>query len=421
MLKSSLCIDLGAAFTKVAYRESPESTSHLLRHSSLNFDESRFCIPSVAAHNRRTDVWVFGTEPMEYKAGGSVEVFRNWKADLFQQDAGGPLGGSFLEDASPQLLEFLRFTYPHLQAREVAVRYLRWLHHEMIPEMLGKPISPTVEVQLCVPEFVIQGTLGPLMEQIMAEAGFENTGLYTLSEPKANLVGVLTEGRNVLTRTGRPSRTGMFGDSHIIGRLSHEGEAVLFVDVGAYTTDLALADFSTDSEGSFAHDPSHSTSLGVSLLDKMIVARLDPDQRAIFETQLTPAEWEQIHAVEYGGERHFLGEVSWVPSQHGQTLPQDLVQTCLEEFASAISQSVRQFLGMCRYNAVRIAVLTGGGCNLAHVSHRLARDLAALGITILYAPESTRVPPELEKHSLNQELVRGSSGIGGASILFAKH
>lgn len=419
LLKSSLCIDLGAAFTKVAYRELPESTTHLLRHSTLNFDESRFCIPSVAAHNLRTDEWVFGVEPMEYRAGPTIEVFRNWKSDLFYSEDDVPLGVDFLDDASPMLLDFLKFTYPHLMAREVATRFLRWIHDEMVPAMVGRRIPPSVEVQLCVPEFVIQGKLGTIMERLMEDAGFENAGLFTLSEPKANLIGVLTEGRNVLTRSGRPSRTGMFVDSHIIGRLAREGESVLFVDVGAYTTDLALADLSTNAEGSFENDPSHSAPLGVSLLDRMIVGRLDPRLQEVFGSSLSPSDWERIHAVDYGGEQHF-GSTAWVAAD-GSTLPREILHDCLEEFAAMVSRSVRQFLDRFRPASLRIAVLTGGGCNLTQVANRLARELAGFGIAILYAPEATRVPPGMESHSLSQELVRGASGIGGASILFAKH
>ena len=418
MLRSSLCIDLGAAFTKVAYRELPESTTHLLRHPTLNFDESRFCIPSVAAHNLRTDAWAFGVDPMDLRAGEFIEVFRNWKSDLFHYDTGVPLGIDFLEDASPMLLDFLQFTYPRLKSRDVAVRYLRWLHNEMIPAMLGKPIPPGVEVQVCVPEFVIQGSVGPLVETIMEEAGFENAGLYTLSEPKANLIGVLTEGRNVLARSGRPSRTGMFGDGHIIGRLSH-GESVLFIDIGAYTTDLALADLSRDDEGSFDDDPSESTPLGVSLLDKMVVSRLEPRLRQVFGESLSASDWELIHARDYGGEHHF-GASSWV-APDGSKLPQDLVHHCLEEFSSKVSLIVQRFLEQNRPTSLRTAVLTGGGSNLTQVANRLVRELAGLGIRVLYAPESTFVPQEIEKHPLRQELVRGASGIGGASILFAKH
>lgn len=416
MLRSSLCIDLGAAFTKVGYRELPESTTHLLRHPTLNFDESRFCIPSVAARNVRSDTWVFGVEPMEYRAGKTVEVYRNWKSDLFSRDGSGPLGASFLEDASPQLLEFLRFTYPHLKAREVAVRYLRWLRESMIPEMLGRALPPDLEVQLCVPEFVIHGTLGPLMERIMEEAGYENAGLYTLSEPKANLIGVLTEGRNVLSR-GRPSRLGMFGDGHIVSRLSH-GESLLFIDVGAYTTDLALANLSTDSDGSFADDPSESTPLGVSLLDRMIVDRLEPRLQQVFGETLSGADWERIHAIDYGGEQHFGSATAW-EAPDGSSLPRALVHACLEEFAAAITAAVQRFLSRAQPAQVRTAVLTGGGGNLAQVSNRLARELAGLGVAVLYAPDSTQVPPHQEKHFLSQELVRGASGIGGASILFA--
>ncbi len=418
MYQPSLCIDLGAAFTKIAYRDKPTHKTHLLRHPELNFDEQRFCVPSVAARNARTGEWVFGVEAMDYRPSESIEVYRNWKSDLFHPGDDRPMGFRMLEDASPTLVQFLEFTYPHLRVREVAVRYLRWLREEMIPAMLHQSDPVDMEVLLCVPEFVVRGSMGPIVEQLMTEAGYRNSGLFTVSEPKANLVGVLTEGRNSLTSRDRPSRATMFGGSAMVERFAMEGEGLLFIDIGAYTTDFALADLLRGPEQGFDEDPSESVPLGIRMLDDLVTKRLEEGMRKKVES-LPPSGWERLHAVVYGGERHFASESEWAVD-HDLTLPVDVVQGCVESFAEAVGGSVERFLAAHGSDHYRTAVLTGGGINLTAISNRLAQKLSGLGFETLFAPATVRVPAGMESHPLSQEVIRGASGIGGASILFAQ-
>ncbi|MEM0969848.1 MAG: hypothetical protein AAGJ31_10890, partial [Verrucomicrobiota bacterium] len=181
-MNPTLAIDLGAAFTKVAFRPQPDAPARLLTHPDLSFDEHRFCIPTVAATDTRTERWVYGADAMDLPHRGAIEVYRDWKSCLFQPKKERPVGFSSMDEAKPSVVEFFQFTFPYLRAREVAGRFLGWLREEMIPEMLGHPIPDGVQVQLCVPDFVIRGDLGHLCEQMMQEAGFENYGFYTLSE-----------------------------------------------------------------------------------------------------------------------------------------------------------------------------------------------------------------------------------------------
>jgi hypothetical protein len=409
---SALCIDLGAAFTKVAYREDANSAAHLLRHPDLDFDEHRFCIPSVAARNTETDRWVFGAEAMGLRSGPRVEVYQNWKADLFRGEDDPELGLGQLEDATPEAARLLMERFPQLRALDVASRFLRWLHDEQIPDMLGHQRFRAAQVQLCVPEFVVGGPLASRTEQLMEAAGFRNRGCFTLSEPKANLVGVLTEGENRLTRAGNPNLAAMFGDASVLRALAQPDHAVLFLDVGAFTTDFALANFAKRRGAGFEEDPCASATLGVRLLDDLILREAPAAVRE--RVASGPAERESFHAAVHGGEQHFLGADPLEPFG----LTPAAVDAALAEFTGAILEETTRFLADHGDEHVYAVVLTGGGNNIPGIANRLAAALGTTDLHALYAPAATAAPLHLTRHALRQELVRGASAIGGASILF---
>lgn len=402
----SLCIDLGASFTKIAFRDSPDATTRLLQDAELPDDE-HFCIPTVAARNVQRDAWVFGTEAMDMRSGPRVEVFQNWKAQLFDPDR--EVSFDVLDEVDDDVRNFLLEGDPGLRALDVATRFLEWLHDEQIPKMLRGIDLSQVETQLCVPDFVLDDTLAMRLEGILHGLGFRNrAGAFTLSEPKANLIGVLTEGVNALTRSGRPNPAVMFGDTAVLKRLARPGQAVLLVDVGAFTTDFALAGFTHDPEAGFAQDPSHSIAHGIRKLDEWLLAGASELDRERVES--SAQEREHFHTTIHGG---IAGPR---PEEYGLTQPE--VDATVERFTQVILDGVTEFLGDNEPGGLVAAVLTGGGSNVRGIANRLAHALYEREIATLHAPKATDAPLDRVMYGLRPELVRGASAIGGSSILY---
>ncbi|MEM6926838.1 MAG: hypothetical protein AAF602_07930 [Myxococcota bacterium] len=401
----SLCIDLGASFTKIAYRSAPDATARLVTDADLP-DDQHFCIPTVAARNRATDAWVFGVEAMDLKSGPRVEVFQNWKAQLF--DPARDVSFDVLDDIPDDVRRVLLEGDPALRALDVATRFLAWLYEDQIPQMVGTIDISAVQTQLCVPDFVLDDALAMRLENTMHAIGYRSTNRFTLSEPKANLIGVLTEGANALTRSGRPNPAVMFGDTEVLKRLARPGEAVLLVDVGAFTTDFALAGFTQDPDAGFAQDPSESLAHGIRKLDEWLLADAPEVDRRRVES--SAAEREHFHATIHGG---IAGPR---PEEFGLTQP--AVDATVDRFTQEILDGITRFLTDHEPGGLVAAVLTGGGSNVRGIANRLAAALYQRDIATLHAPKQTDAPLDRVMYGLRPELVRGASAIGGASILY---
>lgn len=119
-------------------------------------------------------------------------------------------------------------------------------------------------------------------------------------EPEANGVGVLTRGRNATWRPKRwqplhPSYVEMFGTTELFKRLHKAGSRgrnmsyrIMIVDVGSFTTDIALVAFEmVDGIDNFERPRIDQVSepLGVRQLDEAIISRLPTDTRMAIEAQ----------------------------------------------------------------------------------------------------------------------------------------
>src|SRR5262249_30558836 len=142
---------------------------------------------------------------------------------------------------------------------KVALEYFRWLRGflEQPCRKFGVTGIGQVPVRVCVPAFVQPMTSvggSPLRERLLGvlrEAGWQPDEYYpTVTEPFANGLGILTEGRNKTWANPKnhvrdmhmPS---MFGSSPFLNALREStGEYVVVVmDVGAFTSDFAVLEF----------------------------------------------------------------------------------------------------------------------------------------------------------------------------------
>ncbi|MEM0969398.1 MAG: hypothetical protein AAGJ31_08625 [Verrucomicrobiota bacterium] len=419
MTPPSLAIDLGAAFTKLAFRPQDDFPTNLLRHNSLNLDAFRMCVPSVAAQDTQSGRWVYGMDAMDLQNRGSIEVYRNWKPCLFaprEENATPksvrPFAWKEKPGAKQDEASLLR-DYSQDQALDVAARYLRWLREEMIPTMLGHHLPDEVETQLCVPDFALQNASESTWTRLMQEAGFHSSDGFLVSEPLSNLVGVLTRGRNLMNDQGLPDVGRLFPD------LVETEEDFFFIDVGAYTADFALVRFSSLLHRTPAEGSTGSAPLGLKVLDDLVRQRSSEGVRSALEA-MPASGWERLHSTLYGGATLFGQTDSW-EVEYGISVEGDIVDACLDEYAQSVVKEAYQFLGKQEGHAIRAAVLTGGGNNLPRFAGRIAEKLFEQGISTFYLGDSVPPPEGVIPFGLSQHLIRGASAVGAASVMFAQH
>lgn len=240
MFNATVSIDLGAAYTKVSYRETCEPGKVGLRLEEarvLTIDGSSL-IPSLAIQTKRkSHPWVFGWEAAKLNPDATMKVFRNWKADLFRP-------ANDKESAAAVI---------------VAEHFLGWLKDQL--EAAGIDLENT-HTRVAMPAFKAFEEKALVVALCMEMNGWPSPLILKATEPHANALGLFTRGRSVVTQ----SRTGtlfldhpsMFGHGNELIRTAREFVLLdrgsnlvrtMIVDIGAFTTDLALLTFDVNAPG----------------------------------------------------------------------------------------------------------------------------------------------------------------------------
>jgi len=426
-MRPAISIDLGSAYTKIGFRETPFARTRLLSLEELNLDDQHVCVPSVAAWRERDDRWVFGMEAAGLVEGNGIRVFRNWKPDLFPSgdDAGNAPWDLLGEDPHEGLRDG---PGSYARARNVAGRYLGWLREDLIPRMLpGVDLGESV-LRLCIPEFAMFSPHAADMDRILEGAGWFNPASYCCSEPMSNLTGALTQGHNAVLEP-EPGRIfadvpKMFARSHLFEMVAafqadedeEEAEyATLIIDVGAYTTDIGLISIDLSGRGFFPLSETTSVPLGIYELDRRIGLAL-PAAVGGSLSALSGREWERFHRVIYTESREWDlpsgGVVGNTPEQRA------IIAGTVTKFASDIAKAMNLFLDEHRPPCIQEVILTGGGTNIPEVARRLRTDLASRGVSTFYLPKATPQAPGPRQVEIPPNVVRGASAIGAASVLF---
>ncbi|MDF1751151.1 MAG: hypothetical protein P1U89_00090 [Verrucomicrobiales bacterium] len=419
-ISPSICIDLGAAFTKISIRANPNDTSILLGDPG-QVGDYQICIPSLALHRVSTDSWLFGWElldldPSSFKNSDDIKIYQNWKKNLFPADQEAAFDIGTDDEISKETKEFLLENDPHQQAITCCREFLTALGQELLPLLINQHPqfkSLTVDkfkTQICVPEFVLNTKSATLIEKIMEEAGFKNKRTFCISEPKSSLIGVLTEGQNYVNGDGTPNINYMFREFELLEKLTSKGEAIFFLDIGAFTTDLALTNLDKRSRKEIREAPAASYPYGIFKLDDMVMAALGVEFRELIRNSEASFR-ENFHRIAYGGD-----ESDTIILRDGTELDNQLIANCLDEFAAAIIESCESFLSEFRTGDIDIAVMTGGGTVCSRIANRIANGLSQFDIKVIRAHQGANVK---NLDPISRELVRGSSAIGGTSILYA--
>lgn len=459
------CIDFGSAYTKVALRRDPGADAELIRSGFATADEADFCFPSAVAVERRgaKTVAVCGPEAMGRPLGGGVHV--NWKKKVFASEPGQPPRKPplelFLESAevadaaakygvTPAQLVHLQNVVanaralaagpalaPEAQDRAVAsalaYHYFTWLRERVI-EACGRlrldGLDPaSISVRVAVPAFAHGKDLEAhpgcqLLLDALGKAGWRlHPDRPVVSEPYSNALGVLTGGANAVNKS-RVQLGKMFGRGPIITVLGkpedYPSYRALVVDVGAYTTDFATV--TLNPEGKTIDDPDvaitvrqHSVPLGVTNLDARVFDALPREKREWLTKTAEPVELERFRRAVYSEGKAYR---TVAVGQIGGAADAEALQAGTEAFRQQLSVEAMKFCEGLEPVKLEELILTGGG-NLIPVVRGALLGAAQGGgreFVKIHAPGLKKGTATTLSHPLKEDLARGGSALGGASL-----
>lgn len=474
-------IDFGSSFTKVALRRAPGSRAELIRDPSLVLDdELRVCIPSAVVLDRSSGppVFVWGMKAaLNRRAGNGVEVFRNWKKHLFgmspvprlvSRPNPRPMPANPLDDflASAELADLARRqNVPDEDLKRLrrlaaaAAEFAREPEHapraaagtpiygylalQFFAELrkfvlaaaakLGVPSPEAIPCRVAVPAFAVRngapvGYGCQVLKAAVEKAGWvlaADDGL--ISEPRANAIGVLTRGTNMVQPSGKLHIGGMFQYGPFYTTLHdpkyHPDYRVLVADVGAYTTDFGALTLRTG--GHFVDDPEKqfefadaSTPVGVSALEDAIVEALPAEKGRWLRTVATASDWQDFHANVTNAQKPFrtdeVGVIGAGPEKH-------VIHDCVLKFGRELADRAAKFCDRLDPLSFQELILTGGGTAVAAVRDALlgASQRGDWRYRKVHVPNIRGAAggPGLVV-TLDRELTRGGSAVGGASVYF---
>jgi hypothetical protein len=467
-------IDFGSAYTKVALRRDPTADGELLACEGVEYDR---WIPTVLAVDRR------GAEPRVeigdraagLKSGGGIDVFANFKADLFADTSGTPDRPQLSPlDALLQSEEFAALaakysvlppqvaalramtvsaralvTAPgertvslqaHRQANaaKAAQHFFLWLRKRILAACAKLPATglkyEDIPLRVAVPALdgVVDVSQHPgckLLREALHRAGWPlHPDCPFVTEPESNAVGILTKAANVLSRRGHIHLGEMFNKGPLVtvlkGDAHHPRYRALVIDVGAFTTDFAALSVNTEgktpelSGGAGFSVTARSARLGANDLDASLPKSLPPEKR----------EWlEKTSRKEFSA---FQRNVFWegkgyrVPGLGviGGDADREALQACVGEFAAQVAKEIEHFCAGLEPGGMQELILTGGGSYIPAVRDAIISAAQSGGHTYVktHASELKRAKSGPPVDSLNEAFVRGGSALGGASIYFEK-
>ncbi|VTS01649.1 hypothetical protein [Tuwongella immobilis] len=474
MSAARFSIDFGNAYTKVACRLSAESMSFPVANIDTSARDSidRFFHPTTALVNRLAvdGGYRFGEEANRTAESATYQIRNNWKPHLFRTPQGTPtelprglramIQSAELQQLSRQyrlnpaehsawqhLLSGMLALLPESAAatqpesgpddvielavaffRDLRQRTLRNLQAIRVPANLDPSQFPT---RICVPAFfdVDQSTLSPsitrLISEILTRAGWPlDPDEPILPEPLANVIGVITEGRNIIWKpyahTNSVHLGRMFEHESLVRsyKKNRSDYCFLVCDAGSYTTDFAFVRFLTmESVDRRPEIRVQSTPLGVSQLDQECILPLSPEKAAWFQSIENTRREAVRSRIFVAGEAYASSEITEV-GDVGDDADRPLVELGLARFSQKLTESLDQFCDSQQISRIDEVILTGGGNFIPTVRNAILSGLAKR-FGSMYV---VRVPPGTSTRSqrtvLTAEQVRLGTAIGGCSVYF---
>jgi hypothetical protein len=405
MNKPTLSIDLGAAYTKVAYREpltreGPRTCARA--NTEIVFLKSKdFLIPSLMILTGRSrDPWCAGYDALNLTPSENMAVFSNWKTDFFSNAP---------DRDAPQL-------------RLVAGCFFKWLRKEL--NKCAIPIDDTYLVRVSVP--ALDGIERQKNELVacMVENGWPKNVIKLVDEPKSNLLGVLSEGRNVVTAFGEINYSSTFGQGAAwdvinamkqvaLNVINSRSMRISVVDLGSFTLDVATltVDLNVVQYSKFPIQEvcAKSWRIGVSTdIDRQCFPKLY-QRHGVNEDLLTQYEKESAKVELYAGRPYALkyGRVVL-----GQSV--DDQQDINDSIAMYCNKVCKRIADNCADS--EFVVLTGGGMCIPDVQKTICKRLMKKNKRILYFQKNGATRQTHHRDSSVVGLGRSATALGGASI-----
>lgn len=413
MYDGVLSIDLGASYTKIAYRPAcvPVRIGEHPTESMVWLPDDLALIPSLAIKSsNHASPWAFGWDAANLPFDRSMQVFQNWKADLFRPD-------NDKDSATAAIIahKFFDWLRPKLKSAGIDVR--------------------ECQTRVAMPAFKTFDENAVLLARCMDLSGWDDpTLILKVREPHANALGLFAGGENVVKRDAvgqiDPHYGRMFGADSAYIRAAR-GHAlygthgnlltVMVVDIGAFTTDLASLtfDFAAQADGLRAvQQESHALGV-INQLDKPLFAVL-ADRHGFSWSDVSFNATERFKMNLYrGGSYPLPARVDGKPAvvDLGSPADADLVREAAMKFAEAAKEKIAAFVG----NQIPARVfLTGGGSLIRPVADALTAYFADLGIPAGVVEQGNEVVGNGEWRPWQQSgegLQRLATALGGASVV----
>jgi hypothetical protein len=406
MFEETICIDLGASYTKIARRLAitPNRNGTFSQESKIVSIDRVQLIPSLAIRTRDMEnPWIFGQDAAEMNPGADMQVFQNWKADLFRP-ANDKVSGT---------------------AIVIAHRFFVWLKSKL--EAQGVDFKKC-QTRIAMPAFDTFDERAELVARCMDLSGWDDPALILkVREPRANVIGMFAENLNFVRQGDEvglgPDYGRMFGleniyiraarDFHLYGTRGNTVK-IMVVDIGAFTTDIALLSFDvTDPHEGLKMRRQISWQLGViDQLDKPMFATLG--ERHGFspqELKLPFKDYEELKKLIHRREKSESMNI-WVGGKKlqldfGNAEDFEIAETAAKHFAVQIWGNVSALA--TAENPERI-FLTGGGSLIATVSSEITRLAGQSGLRV------QSVNQRRDNYGV-ETLERFATALGGCNVI----
>lgn len=419
METQTLGIDMGASYTKIACRQPfpARGPGHFVStENEVVMIEGMVAVPSVVIETRdKKRPWVAGRQAATLKPGTQMRVFENWKSTLYSSSS----------------------TESTADTERAASYFFEWLRDGL--RRAGISLEDRCRVRISMPALSRVEKRKSRLIRCMRESGWPDD-IELVVEPKANLVGVLSGGRNVVSAAGRISYGPTFGNSdkrgeprldyvygemrrYALGSRRSSKMRLSVVDFGSFTLDLANLTLNlrvTDVEA-FPVEEIDAKSWEVGVLEDLDRVCLDElfAWHGIDPRELSFEVKESAKVALYSGERYAIplsrGRVTLGSSKRDQ----ESVSSALDAYCESAWSKMSGML-----EVAEAVILTGGGVCITRVRDFFRKRLAQYDVSNVAVLSAQTAPGAststdfalCDWRPTGEGLGRLGTALGGASI-----
>jgi hypothetical protein len=403
MFEETVSIDLGASYTKVAYRRAinPNHIGTFEGESKILAIDGSPLIPSLAIRTRDPQQpWFFGMVAAKMNPSLEMQVFQNWKADLFRP-ANDKVSGT---------------------AIVIAHRFFVWLKSKL--ESAGIDLKKC-QTRIAMPAFNTFDERAELVARCMDLSGWDDPSLILkVTEPRANVIGMFAEGRNVVMNGQLGLNLNyrqMFGLQNVYVQAARNfalhgthGNLVkiLVVDIGAFTTDIASLTFDvTEHCEGLNIVRQNSWPLGViNELDKPMFEKLGA-RHGFAQTDLSFDDSEELKKAIHNRTawaRNILSNGNRLQLNVSTNEDFEIAEAASKKFAAEIWGKLSALVAA---EIPERIFLTGGGSLIPAVAREISNLAAQSGLRVQNVVQNNDAPEN------TQNLQRLATALGGSNVV----